>query len=248
VVEDDARDRALILQTLARAGYGVEAATSGIQAVAACTERIFDAITLDLLLPDMTGLDVLHRVRLDGKNKKTPVIVVSVVAEQGVLAGFSVHDYLPKPVDGRDLLSALQQAAVPPEKGGVILVVDDDPSARRLMTATLEALGYQVSTASTGEEALEFVTQQRPLAVILDLMMPDIDGFEFLATFRASSENHSVPVIVWTMKDLTLEDHRYLRQLAQRVVAKGDWKPSTFLEELRGLISAQRATPVGALI
>ena len=242
VVEDDARDRALLVQTLSRAGYGVQGAATGRQAIAWCAEQLFDAITLDLLLPDMTGLDVLHQVRVAGKNRETPIVVVSVVAEQGSVAGFRVQDYLNKPVDGRDLLEALERAAVPPDRKGKILVVDDDPAAHRLMLATLEKLGYQVCCSSSGEDALALAARERPRAIVLDLMMPGMDGFEFLVRFRAASQHRSVPVIVWTMKDLDVEDHRKLRQLAQRVIAKSDWTPPAFLEELRGLIAEQRSS------
>ena len=240
VVEDDARDRALLVQTLSRAGYGVQGAATGGQAIEWCAQQLFDAITLDLLLPDMTGLDVLHRVRVAGKNRETPVVVVSVVAEQGILGGFSVQDCLTKPVDGQDLLEALERAAVPPDKKGRVLVVDDDPAAHRLMRATLEKLGYRVQCSSSGEEALALAAAEQPLAIVLDLMMPGIDGFEFLIRFRAESQNRSVPVIVWTMKDLDIDEHRKLRQLAQRVIAKNDWTPALFLEEVRGLIAEQQ--------
>lgn len=246
VVEDDARDRALLMQALTRAGYGVETAPSGEKAIASCARRAFDAITLDLLLPDMTGLDVLHRIRLEGKNQQTPVIVVSVVAEQGIVAGFSVQDYLIKPVDGRELISALRKACVHHDRGGKLLIVDDDPAAHRLMTATLEQLGYEIRCCSSGEEALDWAARERPLAVILDLLMPGIDGFEFLHRFRDVSENRSTPVIVWTMKDLTPEDHRQLHRLAQRVITKNDWSPTSFLRELRSLISREGAEGTGA--
>ena len=238
VVEDDARDRNLIIQALARAGYGVEAVGSGGQAIAACAERSFDAITLDLLLPDMTGLDVLHRIRTEGKNRETPVVVVSVVAERGILAGFSVQDYLVKPVNGRDLIQAFNQARVPPRKGGKILIVDDDPAAQRLMAATLEDLGYEIQATADGAEALAFTKNEQPLAVVLDLVMPNLDGLEFLMRFREAPDNRGIPVIVWTMKDLSAEDVRHLRVLAQSIVGKNEWRPSTFIDEIRGLISS----------
>jgi PAS domain S-box-containing protein len=238
VVEDDARDRALIIQTLTRAGYGVEAVATGRQAIVSCSERVFDAITLDLLLPDMTGLDVLHRIRLGSQNQQTPVVVVSVVAERGMLAGFSVQDYLTKPVNGRGLLHSLEQARVPPRKGSKILIVDDDPSAQRLMTAALQDLGYEIHTSSGGEDALAFVANEQPLAVVLDLVMPGVDGLEFLIRFREMSGNRHVPVIIWTTKDLTSKDHLELRLLAQGIVEKSYWHPTTFLDALRGMIAA----------
>ena len=238
VVEDDARDRNLIIQALARAGYGVEAVGTGGQAIVACGQRSFDAITLDLLLPDMTGLDVLHRIRTEGLNQQTPVVVVSVVAERGILAGFSVQDYLVKPVNGRDLIQAFSQARVPPRKGGKILIVDDDPAAQRLMAATLVDLGYEIQASADGAEALAFTRREQPLAVVLDLVMPNLDGLEFLMRFRELADNRSVPVIVWTMKDLSADDVRRLRVLAQSIVGKNDWRPSTFIDEIRGLISS----------
>jgi PAS domain S-box-containing protein len=237
VIEDDARDRALIMQTVARAGYGVEAVATGRQAIVSCRERTFDAITLDLLLPDMTGLDVLHRIRLEGKNQQTPVVVVSVVAERGMMAGFRVQDYLNKPVNGRDLLKAFEQAGVPPRKDGKILIVDDDPAARRLMSATLQDLGYEIHSSAGGEDALAFAATEQPLAVVLDLVMPGVDGLEFLIRFREMAENRNIPVLIWTMKELSAADHRKLRQLAQGIVEKNNWRPSTFVEEIRALIA-----------
>jgi CheY-like chemotaxis protein len=185
----------------------------------------------------MTGLDVLHRIRLDGKNQSTPVIVVSIVAERGMMAGFAVQDYLTKPVNGRDLLKAFEQARVPPTRTGKILIVDDDPASQRLMSATLSDLGYDIHSSSGGEEALAFTKDEQPLAVVLDLVMPGVDGLEFLIRFRESPDNRTVPVIVWTSKDLTSDDHRRLRELAQGIVAKNNWRPSSFLDEVRALIS-----------
>ena len=245
VVEDDARDRNLIIQALARAGYGVEAVGTGGQAIVACAERAFDAITLDLLLPDMTGLDVLHRIRTEGLNQQTPVVVVSVVAERGILAGFSVQDYLVKPVNGRDLIQAFSQARVPPRKGSKILIVDDDPAAQRLMAATLGDLGYEIEASADGAEALAFTRREQPLAVVLDLVMPNLDGLEFLMRFREAADNRAVPVIVWTMKDLSGDDVRRLRQLAQSIIGKNEWRPSAFIDEIRGLISS---VPVGEAV
>jgi PAS domain S-box-containing protein len=243
VIEDDARDRALLIQTLARAGYGVEAVATGRQGITSCSERVFDAITLDLLLPDMTGLDVLHRIRLEGQNQLTPVIVVSIVAERGMMAGFSVQDYLTKPVNGRHLLQAFEQARVPPRKGKKILIVDDDPAAQRLMSATLKDLGYDIHVSSGGEEALAFASVEQPLAVVLDLVMPGVDGIEFLIRFREMVSNRSVPVIIWTMKDLTSGDHKKLREMAQAIVEKNNWRPSTFLDEIRALIIGRSTIP-----
>jgi PAS domain S-box-containing protein len=246
VVEDDVRDRRLLVQTLSKAGYGIETASTGGEAIASCGARIFDAITLDLLLPDMTGLDVLHKIRVEGRNRDTPVIVVSVVAEQGVMGGFAVEDYLHKPINGGELLESLERASILPDKRGVILVVDDDPAARRLMGATLEQLGYEVESSASGEEALTFVDKTPPVAIILDLIMPGIGGLEFLTRFRSNPNHQLIPVIIWTMKDLTNDDHRSLDALAQKVIAKGQWTPTSLVDDLRSLLTRRRELREGA--
>jgi CheY-like chemotaxis protein len=239
VVEDDARDRALLVQVLNKAGYGVVAASSGRQAIASCSSRTFDAITLDLMLPDITGLDVLHRVRTEGKNQSTPVLIVSVVAEQGMVGGFAVHDYLQKPVNSSELLSSLRRAHVIAKEGSPILVVDDDASALRLMESVLLNLGYRVHCRSDGESALAMLETERPAAIILDLLMPGIDGFEVLTRFRQLPGNAAIPVIIWTMKDLSNADHMRLHCLAQAVVLKGDARGRSLTEELRAILQPQ---------
>jgi PAS domain S-box-containing protein len=236
IVEDDDRDRAFLVQTLHRAGYGVETAATGDAALSSCARRTFDAVTLDLLLPDMTGLEVLHRIRKEGKNRRTPVVVVSVAAEQGVVGGFLVHDYLKKPTTSEELLESLKRAAIVPSANNPILVVDDDPAARNLMQTLLVQFGYRVECRADGASALDVVSKQRPLAVVLDLLMPGVDGFEFLARFREQPGNRMVPVIVWTVKDLTLEDHTRLHTLAHSVIAKGQAKPAALVDELHTLL------------
>jgi len=243
VVEDDSRDRAFLLQTLYKAGYGVELAATGGEAIASCAGRVFDAITLDLLLPDMTGLEVLHQIRIEGKNTETPVVVVSVVADRGFVGGFSVHDHLTKPLNGADLIASLHRAGLPERSDSSILVVDDDPSALRLIEAKLRQLGHRVQCCPNGAEGLAFATAQRPLAVVLDLLMPAMDGFEFLVRLRRDPANLRTPVIVWTMKDLTVHDHERLRELAQAVVAKGDRGPATLADELRMLLPSRLEGP-----
>jgi PAS domain S-box-containing protein len=240
VVEDDTRDRNLLVQILSKAGYSVVAAATGSQAIASCAKQTFDAITLDLLLPDLTGLDVLHRVRTEGKNQSTPVIVVSMVAEKGIVGGFSVHDYLQKPVNGTDLLASLQRARVVTQEAGHILVVDDDADALQLMETTLVQLGYKVQCLPDGERALTLIESERPAAIILDLLMPGMDGFEFLTRLRQRPEHRAIPVIIWTNKELTSQDHKRLYSLAQAVVLKGQMQQQSLTDEIRRVLQRAR--------
>jgi PAS domain S-box-containing protein len=233
VIEDDTKERAWLLDILASAGYGVELAATGREAVERCRERVFQGITLDLLMPDMLGWDVLREIRCGGRNQATPVIVVTVVAEKGAAAGFAIRDYLVKPVQAEQLLASLERVGVLPTGSGPILVVDDDQQARKLMQTTLESLGYRVSAVAGAEEGLRVAGTNPPAAVILDLVMPEMDGFAFLDQFNRTGAARVTPVIVWTAKDLTPEEHRLLALSAQAVVLKGKTSTMRLIEELR---------------
>jgi signal transduction histidine kinase/CheY-like chemotaxis protein len=238
VVEDDPRDRSILVRTLGEAGYRTQTAATGSMAIASCETQTFDAVTLDLLLPDMTGLQVLQRIRQIERSRETPVLIVSVVAEQGVVRGFPVHDYLTKPIDSQALVRSLRTATSRVDKG-VILVIDDDPAARRLMDAALTSLGYPVVCVEDGQAGIDFVRHTRPVGIVLDLMMPRMDGFEFLGCFRQTTAHEEVPVIVWTTKDLTYADRNKLGRFAQGTVQKGEMHPANLVAELGRLIGRQ---------
>jgi signal transduction histidine kinase/DNA-binding response OmpR family regulator len=232
VVEDDAHDQAVLVDALSKAGYAVETAATGAQALVKARQLTFDAITLDLLLPDMNGLDVLRAVRSEVANRDVPIIVITVVAVHGAVAGFAVHDFLTKPFDPPALVESLERAGAGP-KGSEVLVVDDDASARQLMAATLGQQGYTAHCVPSGRGGLERARVQPPQAVVLDLMMPEMDGFQFLEQFRQLPNCRRIPVIVWTAKDLTADELARLRASAQGVVAKNGNVATTLMDELR---------------
>jgi CheY-like chemotaxis protein len=207
---------------LADAGYAVEAVATGADALARCSQVPYAAITLDLLLPDMHGHEVLGQIRGEGPNRDTPVIITTVVVDKGVAAGFHVQDVLTKPIAADDLLRALTRANVNRGEPRPILVVDDDPRARKLAERSLTDAGYRVRVAANGAEGLEAAVEALPAAVVLDLMMPGVDGFGFLRRFRATALGRQVPVIVWTVKDLTRAEEALLRDAAQGLVQKGE--------------------------
>jgi signal transduction histidine kinase/DNA-binding response OmpR family regulator len=232
VIEDDLADRDRLVMALSTAGYAVEAVSTGAEALSRCEERAYDGITLDLLLPDMTGLEVLHRLR-EGRNGNVPVIVVTVIAERGAVAGFAVHDVLSKPLAEEELLASLRSAGVAAEtQRSVVLVVDDDPASLKVMAATLGRLGYLAVCEQDPVRGLRAATEEPPSAIVLDLIMPGMTGFEFLDKFRTTASARSVPVIVWTSKDLSNEEMTQLRRSAHAVVSKGDEGNARVLAEL----------------
>jgi protein-histidine pros-kinase len=232
VIEDDVKDRAWLVQALTAAGYNVESVATGAGALIQCCERRYDAITLDLLLPDMSGRDVLRAIRSEGRNSDVPVIVVTVVAEKGVGTGFAIHDFLTKPVQPEGLLASLERAGIRPNESRTVLVVDDDTSALKLMGATLSQLGYVPICEADSERGLRLAAETRPGAIVLDLLMPGMSGFEFLDRFRQTPACSHTPVIVWTNAELTAAQHARLRTSAQAVVEKSQGA-SALLDQLK---------------
>jgi CheY-like chemotaxis protein len=240
VIEDDAEDRNCLLMALTGAGYNVETAENGTIAIERCREHTFYGITLDLQLPDVNGREVLKAIRSKGMNRETPVIIVTVLSDKGVAAGFAVHEILVKPIRPGELLASFERAGII-DGARSILVVDDNPKDLKLAEKTLKEEGYRPLSRSDVDGALETAAKELPAAVILDLMMPDQDGFDFLRRFRKLPRARHVPVIVWTGKDLTKTERQKLVSSAQGIVLKGDG-PGTLLKELES--HALRSTAV----
>jgi PAS domain S-box-containing protein len=232
VVEDDDHDRGWLLATLSQAGYRVDSATSGAEAIARARARKYEVITLDLLLPDGDGRDVLKALRAEGPNTETPVIVVTVVAESSILAGFNVQEILTKPVSEDQLIASMAQAGVPQDPNRPILVVDDDPNALKLAEAMLSAAGYRCVCRRDGPAALQAAQDETPAAVVLDLDMPEIHGFQVLDELRRRPTSQRIPVLIWTALDLPAEKRARLLAKAQDVVVKSAGS-AALLERLR---------------
>ena len=241
VIEDDHDERAWIAAALRSAGYGVETVATGAEAVVRCREQKFDAITLDIMLPDMSGRAVLEKIRERGLNQQTPVTVVTLLAHHGVVAGFRVNDILSKPVARDDLVQALERCGVTPSGRRPILVVDDDAAALKLADETLRHLGFRTMCRQNAAGALRAASKERPAAVVLDLIMPKMNGFEFLKRFRRRQAVRNTPVIVWTSKDLSASERAELRAAAS-AVARKDAQARELVEEIRNLLQASAAS------
>ena len=220
VIDDDAAVRELLARTLGREGFGVLGAASGPEGLRLAKEARPDVITLDVIMPGMDGWAVLSVLKADPELAEVPVIMLSVVDERHLGIALGATEYVTKPVDRERLTAMLKRYA----KGGArrsVLVVDDDAATREMLRRTMEGEGWSVSEAPNGRAALEGMGEQRPDLVVLDLMMPEMDGFEFLEALRAGDRSLAVPVVVLTAKDLTEEDRRRLNGGVARVIEKG---------------------------
>lgn len=234
IIEDSEADLQWLTQTLTEAHYSFDVAKTGAEAATMAQSRAYAMVLLDLILPDTGGWDVLRAIRTGGPNKSTPVIVITVVAEKGVAQGFPVQDYLVKPVRAEILMDSLRSAGILPRTANKqVLVVDDDATTLKLSKIGLEAVGYEVVCHTSASSALDEAIHSEFAAVVLDLLMPQMDGFEFLDRFRQIHRCRNTPVIVWTNKDVTSADMQRLKVSAQAIALKGRDGIDTVLKELQ---------------
>jgi PAS domain S-box-containing protein len=246
VIEDEPRDLECVLANLHMSGYAPEAASSGAEAIAKCRGRRYHAVILDLLLPDLHGWEVLREIRATDENRDVPVIAMSVAAQHGQMTGFRLHDYLVKPVADEVLLSSLSRVCPPSPGSQPIMVVDDDPAALRLAEVALGQLGYRPVCLASAEEALRAAAAEPPAVVVVDLLMPGMDGFEFVARLRDTPRASRIPIIVWTVKDVSAAERARLRAAAAAIVSKGAGGAGPLVDQLRAILHRVGSREEGA--
>ena len=208
VVEDNERNRKLVSDVLEFAGMRVISAANATDGVALARERSPDLVLMDIGLPDQDGIVALERLRSDPSTAATPVIAVTAYAMSGDRQSILDHGfdgYIPKPIDVKafpgQVERHLERARLKalPDSGVVkVLVVDDTPANARLLAGMLEPRGYRVITADCGKDALARVASERPHLVLLDVQMPDIDGYEVCRRIRSDPETATLPVVMVT--------------------------------------------------
>jgi len=220
VIDDDSEARDIIRRILEKDGFSVVTAPGGEEGLRLAHKLKPAAITLDVMMPDMDGWSVLRALKADPVLQDIPVLMLTMVDDKSKGYSLGATDYLTKPVDREQLHNALSRYYTPGESCSVLLVEDDKPT-REVMTRTLEKSDWIVAEAGNGREALDRLSQQKPRLILLDLMMPVMDGFDFLLEMRTNAEWQDIPVIVLTAKDLTEEDRRVLSGRVEQIVEKG---------------------------
>ncbi len=248
VIDDDPGVRELLARTLAKEGFNVATASSGEQGVARAKDFAPAVITLDVMMPGMDGWAVLAALKNDPVTAHIPVVMVSMVDERRVGYALGAAAYLTKPIDRGQLVNILggfQRQGSPYH----VLLVEDEDATRELVRRTLEGDGWRVEEARNGREALEALhNSDPPTAILLDMMMPEMDGFQFLAELDNHPEWSAIPVVVITAMDLNPEQRDRLSTRVERVLQKGTYSRSELIDIVRAKVNQHALAVAKAML
>ncbi|MCD9022141.1 hybrid sensor histidine kinase/response regulator [Cohnella silvisoli] len=239
VIDDDPAMLQLMQRYLSKEGYAVIVARNGQEGIRLAKERRPSVISLDVLMPGMDGWTVLTTLKSDPELAGIPIIMISMTDDRNLGYALGASDFLIKPVNRDKIISVLDKHIMERQSDS-ILVIEDDLATSQMMTRMLVKEGYRVIRAGDGRIALECVAQSIPQFILLDLMMPNMDGFEFVTELRKRDEWRSIPVVVLTAKDITAEDRMRLNGYVENIVQKGHWRREDLLEEIRNLLIGAR--------
>jgi CheY-like chemotaxis protein len=234
VIDDDPAVRELMGRFLGREGFRVAVAAGGAEGLRLALDLRPDAITLDVMMPGLDGWAVLAALKAEAATADIPVVMLTIVDDKNLGYALGATEYLTKPIDRERLLAVLGRY----RRDRSVLVAEDDAVLRELLRRLLEREGYTVAEAGDGQAALERVRERVPGVILLDLMMPVMDGFEFLTELRREEAWRAIPVIVVTAKDLSAEDHERLTGSVARILQKGAYSREALLAEVRALVAA----------
>jgi DNA-binding response OmpR family regulator len=240
VIDNDPVIQDLMMWALYREGYAFFAAYNGIDGINRAKELLPGIIILDIDMPGMDGWEVLTKLKADPKLSSIPVIILSMVDDKKQGYSLGAAEYLIKPVD-RNQLGAVLKKYRNESNQNRILLIEDDPEQRNLLRAVLEAKGFRVDEAENGKKGLDKLSKNPPDVILLDLMMPEMDGFEFLNKLRANPEWGSMPVIVVSAKDLTQDEFYRLKGSVQKIFQKGLYTRDELIGKVSALIKKRFA-------
>ncbi|MEY2977294.1 MAG: hypothetical protein RLZZ435_1433, partial [Cyanobacteriota bacterium] len=243
VIDDDADARTLLERYAQDLGCRVIGVSSGDRGIELARSIRPTLITLDLCMPGVNGFEVLRILREDPELRNIPVVVCSIIGEENRASLVGAVEILDKPVNPQALSDLIQTYMDPHNSphSSTVLIVDDDPTSRELLSAILEEWGLNITCAANGQEGLKAIETQRPDLVLLDLMMPVLDGFSFIDQLRRQPQYLDLPVIICSAKELTPQERAKLNDKAQQVVSKGESLEQAFQSILPLILHSQHA-------
>ncbi|MGJ3238468.1 MAG: ammonium transporter [Anaerolineae bacterium] len=243
IVDDDEIVRELLYRTLTREGFEVIVAENGEQGLELAREHQPDVITLDVMMSEMDGWQVLSQIKSDPQLQDIPVVMLTMIDNQRRGFALGAADYMTKPIDRKRLVTLLMKyranvgetGILPP---GTVMVVEDDDNTRDMLARTLDRSGWEVALAANGREALDALHTLTPRLILLDLMMPELDGFQFISAVKKIPEWRAIPIIVLTAKDLTPDERNTLAGTVEQVLTKQSYTQEELVQEIRDLVIA----------
>ncbi|HZM53137.1 MAG TPA: response regulator, partial [Vicinamibacteria bacterium] len=247
VIDDDPSACELMVRSLSKEGFHVLTANEGVDGLRMAREARPHVITLDVLMPGMDGWSVLRELKADPRLASIPVIMITMADDRSTGYALGASDYLTKPIDREKLSASVQRYR---HGSQIVLVVEDDDDTREMMVRTLANDGWTVREAENGRVALDRVREGVPELILLDLMMPEMDGFEFISHLRQHEAWQTIPVVVLTAKDITPEEHLRLQGNVRKVFLKASFSREELVDEIRAAIeqhhTAETAGPAGS--
>jgi CheY-like chemotaxis protein len=243
VVEDDYKSAELIRVQLEAEGFNVLHAASAEIALQLAVQQPLSLITLDIMLPNMDGWELLTRLKQVPELRRIPVVIISIVADPSRGFSLGAAAVMQKPISRQELYDSLSELGLLPLVDGKelkILVVDDDPKAVELMAVRVSSMSGIVIRAYGGREAIDAARREHPDLIILDLMMPEVSGFEVVRTLNEEEETARIPVIVVTSKEITSEDRVRLNGYVTTIMNKSGVDPDRFTDEVRRAMAGRR--------
>jgi signal transduction histidine kinase/DNA-binding response OmpR family regulator len=237
VIDDDLAARDMITRFLTKEGFRVETSSGGRDGIKRAQEMHPDVITLDVMMPDMDGWAVLSALKANPDLATIPVVMVTIVNDQNLGYALGASEYLTKPIDREKLVNILKKYECE-RPTCTILVVEDELTIREVISRTLAKEGWKVMEAENGRIALDRIAEDVPGLILLDLMMPEMDGFEFIDELRKTETGRGIPIVVVTAMDLTNEDRARLTSQVQQVLQKGAYDRESLLHEVRTLVTS----------
>ena len=238
MVEDSPQAADLLTLYLQADGFAVRVAQDGETGLALARALHPLAIVLDILLPRLDGWDVLARAKADPAIADIPIVVVSMLDERGKGFSLGAADYLVKPVQREALLDTLRRVTFPSFAANgqaTVLAIDDDPLALELIEAVLGPAGYIVVKASGGKEGIALASRDRPGLVILDLLMPEVDGFTVVERLHADPLTAAIPIVILTSREMDPRERDRLNGKISHLARKATFNRAEFVELVRRL-------------
>jgi CheY-like chemotaxis protein len=240
IIDDDKATHDLLERDFSAQGYEVLHALGGREGLKVAKATRPDLITLDIIMPDLDGWSVLKALKDAPELREIPVVLVTIMGDRDLGFALGAADFITKPFERERLVQAVNRHRRG-DGAAKVLVADDDPKSRDVLRRTLTREGWTVAEAANGREALDHLERGRPALILLDLMMPEMDGFEVLERMRRSEAWRDIPVIVVTAKDLTRVEIERLNGRVVKVLQKGAYQRRDLLADVHAMIARQVA-------